>query len=167
MPALSKLCQPATPQWHNLLQFSHRIAHPPLLITSLQTTCTMRCRICSVPAIKDAFHCPAAENTLLKLRTQTCSACYSTVLLKNWPLFNDWPFTWASGSLTIKMFQKLRNRRLAFLSKSTIWNYMTYAVQYARNTVRQHTYIHTYSDSNRTGNFNDFDGWWTKVKIFR
>jgi hypothetical protein len=26
--------------------------------------------------------------------------------------------------------------------------------------------IHTYSDSNRTGNFNDFDGWWTKVKIF-
>jgi hypothetical protein len=87
------------------------------LTTALLATCTLICRNCSVPAIKDVSRCPTAENALLKLCTQTCRTGYSTVLLKDWRSFNSRQFSQASGSLSSKMFQKIKNRRLAILSQ--------------------------------------------------
>ena len=73
MNARTKLCQPATPQrqtvcccsataCRNKHDTSRTADH---FSVTLETTCTLRYRICSVHAIKDAFHSPTAENTLL------------------------------------------------------------------------------------------------------
>jgi hypothetical protein len=61
----------ASPPHHSVRQFTGvhsqhatiSIAHSHFPV-GLQTTNKLRCHICSVHAIKDAFHCLTAENTL-------------------------------------------------------------------------------------------------------